>query len=123
MALKLITSVIILFYFNQLKVFVRGSHSYNDIDLPESQLPYYYNNFPQVLKHCLNNDSCIHRTLLKRDDYDAKKCWGYESGCSFDHSYSTPKCADQKPSWIKTNEDHVNAFYEQGDFGKFVRMF
>lgn len=113
---KFVVAVIYLYYY---LVLVSSNHSYNDnIDLPESHLPYYFNNFPQVIKQCLSNNSCIHQSLLKRDDYNMKKCWGYEQQCTFEHSFSVPKCAAEKPVWIKTKEDYINTFYEQADFGK-----
>lgn len=116
---KPIGSVIFLLYFSQLTaVFVLTSQTFNDIDLPESQLPFYYNNFPKAVAQCLSNDSCKHRSLLQSDDYDGDKCWGYEPGCSFERSYSVPKCAAEKPTWIKSDEEYVNAFYDQGDFGE-----
>lgn len=115
---KFVVAVIYLYFNFANLVLVSSNYSYNDnIDLPESHLPYYFNNFPQVIKQCLNNNSCRYQSLLKSDDYNMKKCWGYESQCTFEHSFSTPKCGDRKPVWIKTREEYINAFYEQADFG------
>lgn len=119
--LKPIHSVILALSFSQLNAaFV---NSYNDVDLPESQLPYYFNNFPQAVEKCLNDERCKHRSWLQSGKYDKNKCWGYEPGCSIENAFSTPQCAEKLPSWIKTKEEYVNAFYEHGDFGGYLRIF
>lgn len=90
---------------------------YNSINLPESHLPYYFNNFPKVLDECLSNKSCIYHELLNSPDYDPKKCWGYEPECELENAFSVPKCAAEKPAWVKDHETYLNTFYEQADFG------
>lgn len=92
------------------------------INLPESHLPYYFNKFPKVIEQCLSNSSCIYRTLLENADYDRKKCWGYEPHCEMEHAFSKPKCADEKPVWIKTYDEYNKTFYYQADFGEFYRF-
>lgn len=99
---------------------VTGEDGYNYVDLPEVHLPYYFNSFPKVIEQCLSNSSCIYRTLLASDDYDSKKCWGYESNCQPENAFSRPKCAKEKPVWIPTHDEYVNTFYNQADFGKFA---
>lgn len=98
--------------------FVCGKYDVNSIDLPASQLPYYFNSFPKVMEECLSNNSCIYRTLLTSEQYDKKKCWGYEPHCSMDHAFSMPECSKDKPVWIKTFDEYVKTFYYQADFGK-----
>lgn len=95
------------------------------IDLPDSHLPFYFNKFPKVIEQCLSNSSCVYRTLLESDDYDRKKCWGYEMEphCEMEHAFSQPKCADEKPVWIKTYDEYIKTFYYQADFGKPYRFY
>lgn len=93
-----------------------------DIDLPDSHLPYYFNKFPKVIEQCLSNSSCIYRTLLESVDYDRKKCWGYELHCVMENAFSQPKCAEEKPVWIKTFDEYIKTFYYQADFGVFYRF-
>lgn len=115
---------VILFYCNFISfVFVLGDHGYNYVDLPKSHLPYYFNNFPQVIEQCLSNSSCVYRTMLTSDDYNRKKCWGYEPNCRQTDAFSQPKCAKDKPVWIPTYDEYVRTFYDQADFGKFFRKF
>lgn len=110
---------VIFFYLNFASLeFVCGEYDYNSIDLPESQLPYYFNSFPKVTEQCLSNSSCIYRTLLTSDDYDHRKCWGYEPNCSMENAFSIPKCSKDKPVWIKTFDEYVKTFYYQADFGE-----
>lgn len=97
---------------------VYSEYDLNSIDLPESQLPYYFNSFPKVKEQCLRNSSCIYRTLLTSESYDDKKCWGYESMCSMENAFSMPDCSKDKPVWIKTFEEYVKTFYYQADFGE-----
>lgn len=92
------------------------------VDLPDSHLPYYFNKFPKVIEQCLSNSSCIYRALLESEDYDRKKCWGYEPQCEIEHRFSQPKCAEEKPVWIKTFDEYIKSFYYQADFGEFYRF-
>lgn len=111
---------VIFFYCNFVNlIFVSADDGYNYVDLPKSHLPYYFNSFPQVIEQCLSNSSCIYRKLLSSDDYDRKKCWGYERNCQMENAFSRPKCAKDKPVWINTYEEYVKNFYDQADFGKF----
>ncbi|XP_031623122.1 EGF domain-specific O-linked N-acetylglucosamine transferase [Contarinia nasturtii] len=109
---------VIFFYCNFISfVFVLGDYGYNYVDLPNSHLPYYFNNFPQVIQQCLSNSSCIYRGLLTSEDYNHNKCWGYERNCLATDAFSRPKCAKDKPVWIPTYDEYVKTFYDQADFG------
>lgn len=101
-------------------VSVAGDYGANHIDLPESHLPYYFNSFPKVLEQCLSNSNCTYRTLLTSDEYNNKKCWGYEPGCAPENSFPRPACAKEKPGWIKSHEEYEKTFYDQADFGKIL---
>lgn len=46
-----------------------------------------------------------------------KRCWGYEQGCLEKNAYSNPVCNGDYKGWAKSNEEYVNRFYEQADFG------
>lgn len=109
---------VILFYCIYVSlVFVTGNHDIDNVDLPESQLPYYFNSFPGVIQQCLSNSSCKYRTILSSDSYEAEKCWGYEAHCQPENAFSTPTCVKDKPIWIKSQEEYVKTFYDQADFG------
>lgn len=114
---------VIFFYYNFASLgFVCGEYDISSINLPESQLPFYFNSFPKVTEQCLSNRSCIYRTLLSSDDYNNRKCWGYEPHCSMENAFSTPECSKDKPIWIKTFEEYLKTFYYQADFGKFPQL-
>lgn len=117
---KIIAVIVVHYNFASLLFVLSDHNSY--IDLPESHLPYYFNNFPQVIEQCLSNSSCIYRNLLTSDDYDRKKCWGYEQNCQMMNAFSQPKCAKEKPVWIQTYDEYVKNFYDQADFGNFLMM-
>lgn len=103
-------------------VIVSSDHSYNYVNLPESHMPYYFNSFPKVIDECLSNSSCIYRSLLNSDKYNADKCWGYEQKCKLNNAFSKPYCGGQKPAWIKTYDEYVGTFYDQADFGMTAHM-
>ena len=115
---KIVVAVIFVYCYCLSLDFVSADDGYNYVDLPESHLPYYFNNFPQVIEQCLSNSSCVYRKLLTSDDYDRKKCWGYERNCLMENAFSRPKCAEEKPVWINTYDEYVQNFYDQADFGK-----
>lgn len=116
---KIIAVILIYCNFTSL-VFV--SADLDRLNLPKSHLPYYFNKFPKVIEECLSNSSCTYRTLLTADDYDSKKCWGYERDCKLENAFSRPKCAEEKPVWINTYEEYVKTFYDQADFGKILKL-
>lgn len=110
---------VIFFYSNFASLVLVSAYSDdNYVDLPESHLPYYFNSFPKVIEQCLSNSSCAYRTLLASDEYDRQKCWGYEAGCKPENAFSRPKCAAEKPTWIKTYDEYVKTFYDTADFGE-----
>lgn len=115
--LKSINSVIFALYFSQLNTAFGG---YNDVDLPESHLPYYFNNNPEAIWNCWGDVRCKHRPWLEHAKYNKYKCWGYERDCTLENSFSIPQCSDQLPSRMKSKEHFVNTFYEQADFGKYL---
>lgn len=95
--------------------------SINDhIDLPDSLLPYYFNRFPNEVERCLSNSTCIYRVYLKEKfpKLAKSKCWGYEENCNLENAFSQPVCLKEKPSWISTQDEYINTFYKQADFGK-----
>lgn len=88
------------------------------INLPEEHLPYYFANFPHILKQCQEGKDCLYK-----GDFNGEKqiCWGYEHWCDLEKRYSTPFCPGDHRGWVKTKFDQGNTFYTQADFG-YVRQ-
>lgn len=114
--------IAVIFIYCNFASLVFVSADLDNINLPKNQLPFYFNKFPKVIEECLSNSSCTYRTLLTADDYDSKKCWGYERDCKPENAFSRPKCAEEKPVWINTYEEYVKTFYDQADFGKILKL-
>ncbi|XP_058802591.1 EGF domain-specific O-linked N-acetylglucosamine transferase [Phymastichus coffea] len=86
--------------------------NYSDIDLPESHIKYYFNSFPVVAEKCRNDPSCPYKVHL-----DKEVCWGYETECKSEHSFSKPRCPGDHKGWVATKKAQLDTFYAQGDFG------
>lgn len=89
-----------------------GALNFSDVDIPKEHMPFYFNNFPDIAKQCANDEDCMFKDAIKES-----RCWGYEQGCSKPQSYSSPVCNGDFKGWAKSNEEHVNRFYDQADFG------
>lgn len=86
-----------------------------NFDLPESHLINHYANFPEMVKLCLDNENCDHKSMLKSTEFTTNTCWGYEKHCdkrNFKHS-----CTE-----IHSNKDQLDTFYSQADFGNIIRL-
>ncbi|KAK9510790.1 hypothetical protein O3M35_005502 [Rhynocoris fuscipes] len=102
---------IVIVYFS-LVLFGIASDPLFDINLPEEHLPFYFTNFPEIAKRCELDPDCPFKQYL-----DKKKCWGYESECKQNDSYSVPVCPGDHRGWVRSKQDQINTFYNQGDFG------
>jgi protein O-GlcNAc transferase len=52
-----------------------------------------------------------------QDSLDIKACWGYESDCKAEHSFSVPHCPGDHKGWVATKKAQLDTYYAQGDFG------
>lgn len=91
------------------------SKNYSYIDLPESQLSYYFNNFPNVAEKCKTDENCVYRDWLIEHPDIPRYCWGYEDQCQREYAFSQPKCTGKHPGM--SPESQVDSFYVQADFG------
>lgn len=66
--------------------------NWDAVDLPEEHLPYYFNNYPQLVDVCLSQDDCPYKEFLESSDWDRKACWGYELRCRKENAINTVKC-------------------------------
>lgn len=96
-----------------------ANSNYSYIDLPETHLAYYFNNYPQVAVACRTDPNCPYRSWLLRND-DRKelstRCWGYEDNCQAENSFAQPKCI---PNEYDDAPKLSNIFYKQADFGEY----
>ncbi|XP_076048525.1 EGF-domain O-GlcNAc transferase isoform X2 [Oratosquilla oratoria] len=72
----------------------------------------FFSNNPKVAEKCRISPSCPYKEHL-----DKSVCWGYEKGCKEIDSYSRPSCPEDHRGWVRTKEEQVETFYNQGDFG------
>ncbi|XP_015433615.1 PREDICTED: EGF domain-specific O-linked N-acetylglucosamine transferase, partial [Dufourea novaeangliae] len=86
--------------------------NYSDIDLPDDHVKYYFNSFPTVAEDCRNNTACPYKGSL-----DTEACWGYESNCKAENSFSVAQCPGDHKGWVTTKKAQLDTFYAQGDFG------
>ncbi|KAL0274127.1 UNVERIFIED_CONTAM: hypothetical protein PYX00_006625 [Menopon gallinae] len=94
------------------KINVLSSNEYN-YNLPESHVPFYFRNFPDELKKCVEDEKCPYKNNIPNE----LPCWGYEADCQKSLSYSIPECPKDHKGWAETKSDQVKLFYQQGDFG------
>lgn len=89
-------------------------HGYNwsSINLPVSHIAPFFMNNQNVRYQCEQDEQCPYRTLLEK-----KRCWGYETNCSFDNRLFSPNCPDDSEGWTLTKEEQVNYFWKSADFG------
>lgn len=86
--------------------------NWNDINLPKNHVKYYFNTFPNVEKLCRNDPTCPYKNEMKK-----KSCWGYESNCTSENSFSIPHCPGDHKGWVTSKKAQLDTFYKQGDFG------
>lgn len=91
--------------------------NFDYIDLPQTHLPYYFSEFPNVANECNKSNACLYKDWLSLNEIDRSKCWGYEEHCTLENAFSPAICPGDKPVWLKTKEEQLNQFYSQADFG------
>lgn len=98
-----------------------SSNNFSYINLPESHLSFYFNNYPNVAAACKLDKQCPYREWLNEPDriVSAKRCWGYEDNCQPENAFAQPKC-DGKGGGIGDEQKLINTFYAQADFGKYL---
>jgi len=72
-------------------------------DLPDEQLPYFYNQFPDLNPKIAKTRNPV--------------CWGYEDVCPHSQRYSACTCTGNFIGWASSVRDAVSIFYNQADFG------
>lgn len=97
--------------------------NYSFINLPQTHLSYYFNNYPKIRDDCLASADCIHRKFLESDDYKKDLCWGYEDDCKNDKRFSKHRCPGDVLAHVKSKNEQLDAFYTQADFGEWVDVF
>ncbi|XP_072383686.1 EGF domain-specific O-linked N-acetylglucosamine transferase isoform X1 [Diabrotica undecimpunctata] len=86
--------------------------NFNNINLPEEHLAYYFRNFPKVAEQCSRSNSCSFKKYLNKD-----VCWGYEYDCDWSKQYLKPYCPGDHKGWVKTKHAQETTFHAQADFG------
>lgn len=86
--------------------------NFTSINLPEEHLPYYFTNFPKEAERCQKDEGCPFKKHVGAD-----KCWGYEYNCKKPTPYFETSCNSHENNWLKSKEDALKIFYDQGDFG------
>lgn len=112
--------VFLLFSFTFLTLANVFGDNFDFIDLPDSHVPYYLHNFPDIASQCeVAKSSCPYQRLVQNPaEQPSKVCWGYEADCNRNNSFSSPRCPGTQIGWTETKGQHVDIFYEQADFGK-----
>lgn len=89
-------------------------HGYNwsSLNLPDSHIPFFFTNNPDMRNLCQKDDDCPFKAALKE-----RKCWGYEKKCPKENRLSQPECPDSSRGWASTKEDQLNQFWKGADFG------
>lgn len=66
----------------------------------------------------MNVNSCRFILYITLQEFIGKPgCWGYESLCPHNDSYSRPHCPGDHRGWVPNKEAQEQTFYTQGDFG------
>ncbi|CAO1303857.1 unnamed protein product [Diamesa serratosioi] len=86
-----------------------------NVDLPKEHLSAYFNNLPDLVKRCLNNETCTYNEFLNSSDYNKKLCRGYEQNCRSPENIH--KCPGNHSGYVKSKEAQLEVFFDQGDFG------
>ncbi|XP_066948238.1 EGF domain-specific O-linked N-acetylglucosamine transferase [Macrobrachium rosenbergii] len=102
--LKYLTFAVILLHTNCLR--------WSELNLPEEHMAMFFNENPELAERCENDKNCPFKIHLYRP-----ACWGYETNCSLQNRYSHPSCPGDHKGWVRTKEEQLETFYEQGDFG------
>ncbi|XP_014256588.1 EGF domain-specific O-linked N-acetylglucosamine transferase isoform X2 [Cimex lectularius] len=94
-----------------LNSFARGGPY--DVDLPDKHIPYYLFNDRGLAEKCLEDESCPWKDHAENE----MKCWGYEYKCQNHEVFSKHECPGAHKGWVRSKEEQMKTFYNQGDFG------
>lgn len=97
-------------------VFIDSDELLIDIDLPESHLSQYFNNWPDFAKKINETSNGLYKEFLSSEKYDREACWGYEHKCK--KPGLTHRCPGHHSGYVKSKEAQLEVFYAQTDFGK-----
>jgi hypothetical protein len=71
------------------------SKGWNRINLPDEQIPYYFNLKPRMKNKCANDDLCPYKHHL-----NSTKCYGYEKNCKPEGKFNLIECPDDSKGWV-----------------------
>ncbi|VIO87756.1 GH05422p, putative [Brugia malayi] len=96
------------------------SNLLDSLHLPEEHIRYWVNRDNAVRNLCFKNEICRLKHTINN-----KHCWGYESNCEPENSYSAQKTKCTKSnSWGRSStESKLETFQNQGDFRKLAQTF
>ncbi|XP_063702804.1 EGF domain-specific O-linked N-acetylglucosamine transferase [Culicoides brevitarsis] len=87
------------------------------IDLPEEHLSYYFNNYPQLIEQCSDDEKCPYKEFLASSSFDRKACWGYEPNCRRENAINKVQCLGDHTGFVSSKDTQIDTFYHQTDFG------
>ncbi|XP_030062067.1 EGF domain-specific O-linked N-acetylglucosamine transferase isoform X2 [Microcaecilia unicolor] len=88
-------------------------YRYQNINLPEEHMAYFFNNNRHIAKVCKQDARCPYKKHLKK----IKSCWGYEKSCKKENRFQYPVCTRVDVGWAKDMEAAQQVFWKQADFG------
>ena len=74
---------------------VLSTLAWERINLPDSQLPFYFNSNPKMKKKCAKDDLCPYKEFLNNT-----KCYGYEKECKPSDKLVIGSCPDDSRGWV-----------------------
>ena len=70
--------------------------AWDRINLPDSQLPFYFNTHPKMKKKCDKDDLCPYKRHL-----NSTKCYGYEKHCkATSDKLMIGSCPGESRGWV-----------------------
>lgn len=90
-------------------------NAWNDLNLPEEHLPYFFTNNPDLKQRCLNDSKCPYKKLLQ--EQKTTPYWGYEANCSQKEKIDNINCPSDSKGWTKDKFSQKEFFWNGGDFG------
>uniref|UniRef100_A0A8D0H8C2 EGF domain-specific O-linked N-acetylglucosamine transferase n=1 Tax=Sphenodon punctatus TaxID=8508 RepID=A0A8D0H8C2_SPHPU len=92
-------------------------HNYENVNLPEEHIPYFFHNNPHVAAACARDSRCRYKVSILLFKYlkTIKSCWGYEKSCKPEFRFGYPVC-----DYVETGcniESAKQIFWKQADFG------
>ncbi|XP_078596851.1 EGF domain-specific O-linked N-acetylglucosamine transferase-like [Branchiostoma floridae x Branchiostoma japonicum] len=85
-----------------------------DLNLPESHLPYFFSSHHALARACEQDDECPYKEYIGK-----KVCWGYEKNCKKKNRFLNPTCTIANTGWGKahTIEETADLFWKEADYG------